>query len=245
MVVYSIRILNELHELYPDLLYQPSRFQSGADVINYIVEQSIHGPFQREYTRYEEEREQREQREELHQRIQRLREEQAEIDAHEAQEAQRIQEAQRAQRSSSAQLTTASIRLMPFSQRDSTQELERAIQNVILPPISSNPIPIPTSQTDSVNQLLTLLIEDGLYNVYSRPSPVSRRPTQEQLERTTTILALMENQDNVCTICHEGLLVEQNVRRINHCNHMFHQICIDTWFSSRSTCPTCRHDIRT
>ena len=38
--------------------------------------------------------------------------------------------------------------------------------------------------------------------------------------------------------------LNQNVRHLRHCNHYFHQDCIDTWFRGNVYCPTCRHDIR-
>ena len=34
------------------------------------------------------------------------------------------------------------------------------------------------------------------------------------------------------------------IRRINKCNHYFHIGCIDKWFETKITCPTCRQDIR-
>lgn len=222
-MIYPIRILNELHELYPDLLYNPSQFESGADVINYIVERSIHGPYQQEFTRYQQDREQRERREALEERIQRIREEQ------EAEDAQRDVERE-VRREVQAQ----------------TNALARQISSMSSPivEISIPPVP-PSSQNTVMSQLISFLIDDGLFNTNSRSSSFTLRPTSEELARSTTVIALLENYDNVCSICHDGLLVGQNVRRINHCRHMFHQSCIDTWFSSRSTCPTCRHDIRT
>jgi E3 ubiquitin-protein ligase ATL6/9/15/31/42/55 len=34
------------------------------------------------------------------------------------------------------------------------------------------------------------------------------------------------------------------MRILNYCTHSFHNTCIDTWFATHVTCPTCRHDIR-
>jgi hypothetical protein len=39
------------------------------------------------------------------------------------------------------------------------------------------------------------------------------------------------------------MVVGQVTRRL-HCQHTFHLSCVDAWFSSRPTCPTCRHDVR-
>lgn len=51
-------------------------------------------------------------------------------------------------------------------------------------------------------------------------------------------------QDNRCVICMESLEDNTIVRRLNKCNHVFHIDCIDKWFESKITCPTCRQDIR-
>lgn len=220
-MIYPIRILNELHQLYPDLLYNPSQFESGADVINYIVERSIHGPYQQQFTTYQQEREQRERREELEERIRRAREEQ------EAEDAQRDVE-----REARREI------------QNQTNALARQLSSISSPMVEISIPSAPSSQQTVMSQLISFLIDDGLVNTNTRPTSFALRPTSEQLARSTTIITLSENHDNVCSICHDGLLFGQNIRRINHCNHMFHQSCIDTWFSSRSTCPTCRHDIR-
>lgn len=214
---YPIPILNELHDQYPDILYNPSRFQSGEDIINYIIEQGVHRPYEREFLRYQTERTQREQHDQFEQRVQQV------------------------QQESQQQLRAQDVRNASLSQRELIQELEREMYGAV---VSTATIPIPISQTSSVEQLLSSLIDNGLFN--ARPSrPNSLRPTTEHLSRSTTIHSLTENAEDLCYICHDGMLAGQSVRRIHHCNHMFHQLCIDTWFSTRPTCPTCRHDVRT
>ena len=56
-----------------------------------------------------------------------------------------------------------------------------------------------------------------------------------------------ENNDiprNRCVICIENIDNNSIVRRLNKCNHYFHINCIDKWFETKITCPTCRQDIR-
>ena len=104
------------------------------------------------------------------------------------------------------------------------------------------PISIPPSQTLSVERLLAAIIDDGIINAQPRTLPL--RPSSENVQRSTTLHTLTENTEDLCHICHDGMLSGQSIRTIRHCHHMFHQLCIDTWFSTRPTCPVCRYDIR-
>ncbi|CAB4301520.1 unnamed protein product [Prunus armeniaca] len=46
-----------------------------------------------------------------------------------------------------------------------------------------------------------------------------------------------------CPICLGEFQDGQKVRLLPKCNHGFHVRCIDTWFLSHSSCPTCRHSL--
>jgi len=52
--------------------------------------------------------------------------------------------------------------------------------------------------------------------------------------------------DNNCSICLEDM-VERDSRRLNPCQHKFHNMCIDNWLATPggagNTCPMCRHYI--
>ena len=54
----------------------------------------------------------------------------------------------------------------------------------------------------------------------------------------------IQNLDNRCVICMENIQEGDIIRKLNKCNHFFHISCIDKWFESKITCPTCRQDIR-
>ncbi|VVA97170.1 unnamed protein product [Arabis nemorensis] len=46
-----------------------------------------------------------------------------------------------------------------------------------------------------------------------------------------------------CLICLGDFVEGEKVRVLPKCNHGFHVRCIDTWFLSRSSCPTCRQSL--
>ncbi len=65
-------------------------------------------------------------------------------------------------------------------------------------------------------------------------------PTAVQIEAATTVQAPPVGTE--CTICQETS-GENDIggwRCINRCNHMFHDACIQPWFRTNNTCPTCR-----
>ncbi|KAK7260507.1 hypothetical protein RIF29_26604 [Crotalaria pallida] len=44
-----------------------------------------------------------------------------------------------------------------------------------------------------------------------------------------------------CAICLAEFSDGDHVRFLPKCNHHFHVVCIDKWLLSHSSCPTCRH----
>lgn len=48
--------------------------------------------------------------------------------------------------------------------------------------------------------------------------------------------------DNVCIICREEMTPASRAKRLP-CAHMFHAMCLRSWFQRQQTCPTCRMDI--
>lgn len=47
--------------------------------------------------------------------------------------------------------------------------------------------------------------------------------------------------DTECAICLSEFTPGERLRLLPKCNHGFHARCIDTWLSSHSSCPKCRH----
>ena len=50
--------------------------------------------------------------------------------------------------------------------------------------------------------------------------------------------------DENCSICQESINGSAQIRKINHCRHLFHDSCIKNWLNQHVHCPVCRHDIR-
>lgn len=75
-------------------------------------------------------------------------------------------------------------------------------------------------------------------------NPVVVRPTQEQIDSATTVTTLEINSVENCAICQDTISAQSEQREITHCHHAFHRGCIDTWFQQNVHCPVCRHDIR-
>ena len=115
---------------------------------------------------------------------------------------------------------------------------------------------LPTSPTfdegADINNVTTSLL--NLINTVYPPNPATSRsfmepvvvrPTQEQITNATSIIEL-SNSNEICAICQENMLNDgsQQIRRINHCRHTFHDNCISRHFRSNVRCPNCRHDIR-
>jgi hypothetical protein len=74
--------------------------------------------------------------------------------------------------------------------------------------------------------------------------PVTVHPTADQIHQHTTRITAPRTMDDNCAICQDPIEQGQQMRILNYCTHSFHTTCIDTWFTTHVTCPTCRHDIR-
>ena len=97
----------------------------------------------------------------------------------------------------------------------------------------------------SVSAIFNQIMQDALpANLHELLEDVPVIPTEEDLRNNTSVSRLDEDIDDNCAICQDPLLTNHDVRTINHCEHMFHKQCIDTWFGRHIHCPCCRHDVR-
>jgi RNA polymerase subunit RPABC4/transcription elongation factor Spt4 len=68
------------------------------------------------------------------------------------------------------------------------------------------------------------------------------------VDRCTELIIMdyeLIEHDAVCPICQTSFFERNIVRKINHCQHIFHTSCIDRWLSNHTTCPVCRSNILT
>jgi hypothetical protein len=75
--------------------------------------------------------------------------------------------------------------------------------------------------------------------------PVIVRPSNNEIAASTTVQTQGVSNGEVCAICQDEIITNCQTRKINYCDHKFHKGCIDTWFAQNVHCPVCRHDIRT
>ena len=229
---YSISLLNDLHNHFPDLLYQPQRFRSVPDVLNYVISVANQNPFERERNAYQQ--------------------------AH----------ATHAPRTAPATATPAPATAnstAPASNNRSIEETATDYYQILhgarLPEseivFSSRAARPASSRTllgrnwlggdSSTDTLLTSLIGQmfeapSLHNFLDQS--VTVHPTADQIHHHTTLTTAPRTMDDNCAICQDPIEQGQHMRILNYCTHSFHTTCIDTWFTTHVTCPTCRHDIR-
>lgn len=171
---YGVQLLDDLHNHFPDILYNPSRFESVADLLAYISEgaRAIERPYDaglREYI-------------------------------------------------------------------DDTSTIFEINQPISI--VRSTEIGL-----ERIRHLFTIFNQADLHLQQQQVQALSR-PTTEEIQRSTSIVTIECGPEDMCSICHEAYIRQQQVRRLNRCGHYFHELCIDVWLDDHVTCPICRCDIR-
>lgn len=109
------------------------------------------------------------------------------------------------------------------------------------PNVSNITIPIQTTFTheDLTSAILLALAGDA--------TPVPVTPSQEVLATNTVLTSTAPDTDYECAVCQSHEFPSDGShqwRILRPCRHAFHKTCIDRWFSQNVHCPVCRHDIR-
>ncbi len=235
---YGIQLLDDLHTYFPDVLYNPRRFQTVHSLLTYIQEQTrnqfdLFGRAQNQHLQANPTLQPRrvvtvpQGADPMFDPISTL------LGAAAAAVAPPV-----AQPPVQHQIPVT-VRVRPNEHdRNGIQRLFRMQQ-----PLDNN-----TQTVDFLSRILNLGTTMGFDEVninanFMEPVPVV--PSQEQIESATTLRgATNADETAACSICQDTFASGQAIRRIHQCNHEFHRGCIDTWFQTNVHCPMCRCDIR-
>ncbi|XP_008788971.2 uncharacterized protein LOC103706600 [Phoenix dactylifera] len=75
-------------------------------------------------------------------------------------------------------------------------------------------------------------------------SPPAAKSVVEKLPLIVVMKEDVDNNNNVCAVCKDRILVEEKVRQLP-CSHHYHDECILPWLGIRNTCPLCRFELLT
>jgi len=114
-----------------------------------------------------------------------------------------------------------------------------------------------TTPSRPTNQFVTSANLGALLGTFFDPIPVNATPAE--ITAASTIIPHTEiSQETICAICQDhdaasprssGAAVSPpeaavSWRKLNRCGHLFHSVCVDNWFARNAHCPVCRADIR-
>jgi hypothetical protein len=215
--IFRVGILDDLHNYFPDLLYNSDRFRSVQDVLRYIQgnARTQFNPFEEGLRQYNRDH-QNNQNHQNHQSMQ--------IPIIDTRTRQDVSGAP-------IPLTTSNIPVIPQQQPRRRPVTYYWADNLIPNRYENNLL-----DTTMLTNLFTMALGGN------DMTDVPVIPTNQQVDTATT-LATSQTAEQ-CAICQESMELNSPIRRINRCHHAFHRACIDTWFGSGVTCPICRIDIR-
>ena len=210
-------LLNEIHQYFPALLYNNEDFMSMADVFGYIRNQ-----MRSRFDTYSNLREQ--------------------------------YQSQRPQTRNNYNRNNHPVAPIPIvTQHQRRNNYNRNNRPVAPIPLATSPVTTRPNTRIVVNELNTLLNNIELNRLFYSAmginpvgfsDPVLITPTPEQIDTGSVLQNILTPSDTPCSICQDVINQGDEVRRLNHCHHVFHRNCIDTWYQRNVRCPVCRHDIR-
>ena len=219
--VYPVQLLNDLHNWFPEILYNPQRFQTVQDLIQYIGQVARTNPYEQGLNRYQNQH--------------RAQAQQQQAQQQQAQQQQAQQ--QQAQQQQPAQPSIRPIRIRDTSMDTTHLTSESLLSSLLGQVFQGEMSPLHLGhrpRADLSSSLMRSFLNDT----------VIVHPTIEQLNNGTRIFIANNSIDNNCAVCQDPLEQGHEVCVINHCGHIFHKDCITPWFQQNTRCPTCRHDIR-
>ncbi len=227
--IYGVQLFDDLHDYLPDIIYNPNRFRNVQDLLDYIqtgIQRA--SPFNRGLEEYNRNNQRRNITSYPPRSVSGFPEYTTEIPVGPTNTPQNYAQPQ------------------SYTQPQ-TQNYARVRTTTI--PVSVGNLPYITSlfndlndQQDTNNLFTSILTGQMLRNFLDQT--VTVRPTEVQINRATTVETVSALIEDNCAICQDAMERGAQIRKINHCGHIFHKECIDAWFDRNVHCPTCRHDIR-
>ena len=238
---YNSELVNELHRLFPALLYDNEGFTSISDVFDYVNRQ-----MRRNYDVYSSNR-----YEYLQQHLpqypphtpnRRPRNNTSPPPLPRRQRVVRPQEAPPAGQQQQQQQQQQYEEDLSQSEGVLTPILANWLNSLLTPPVQAQAWTYNIPLTGGAGAIAGWGGEEPL-NSFLEPIPVP--PSPEILRNNTTVYVIAETPaDTVCTVCQDSMEQGATVRKLTTCGHTFHRTCVDTWFQRNVHCPTCRHDVR-
>ena len=225
--VYPVQLLNDLHNWFPEILYNPQQFQTVQDLIQYIGQVARTNPYEQGLNRYQNQR----------------RAHASQQYASQQHASQQHASQQHASQQPASQQQVPAIRpIQPIRVRDTSMDItnlhsESLLSSLLGQVFQGEMSPLHLGhrpRADLSSSLMRSFLNDT----------VVIRPTIEQLNNSTRIFTADSTIDNNCAVCQDPLEQGHEVCVINYCGHIFHKDCITPWFQQNTRCPTCRHDIR-
>lgn len=118
-------------------------------------------------------------------------------------------------------------------------------ENTIITSTSRIPIVIDTIGQVAISDLIRSFLYSGMPEATTGipAATTSQIPTNEQIENASQDFPYT-GAETSCAICQDSIRTNEVVRRLTSCDHIFHNVCLITWFRRHATCPLCRNDIR-
>lgn len=87
------------------------------------------------------------------------------------------------------------------------------------------------------------IVQDMRYEYLSElPNVILNLVNNKLIEKSS--VTMNHFSDNFCVICQENIQIlpkPKCIMRLLECTHCFHIDCIDKWFTTNKTCPTCKY----
>lgn len=168
------------------------------------------------------------------------------IDEYQDQQRQQRQQNQRSTRSSNSGTSSASSSASSSAASSAAGRNRNNIlydyQNPINPGLY---VTRPTSRNRNMNTNFSNDISNILSSFLN--STVTVRPSALQIETASRLVRYGDIDrpiSDTCPISMEHFSIDDQVRQIRHCGHIFMPAEFDEWFQGNTRCPVCRYDIR-